>query len=189
MSSNSQKQDFPGDKQHSISSTTSLWWENLSTRIGAVCSTSLYPQFNGSHFSQPPSSISTKWLHCVAKTCERWRMRTCLICGKQMREQQGCLNEKEKKMDLVSSLLYNCLSSNSSWGVTVGLTQNFWRKWLLGPLDKLVKTVWEKIIHEVGVKRPSKLLHCTRFLYKLVQCTCNWSFLDLCVRFYNRHFA
>ena len=108
--------------------------KNLSTRIGAVCITSLYPQFNGSHFSQPPSSISTKWLHWVAKSCERWRMRTGLICGKQMREQQGCFNKKEKKMDLVSSLLYNCLFSYSSWGMTVGLTQEFWRKWL----------VWEK---------------------------------------------
>ena len=85
-----------------------------------------------------------KMIGWVAKSCERWRMRTGLICGKQMREQQDCFNKKEKKMDLVSSLLYNCLSSYSSWGMTVGLTQKFWRKWLLGPLDKLVKTVWEK---------------------------------------------
>ena len=36
-------------------------------------------------------------LRWVAKSCERWRMRTGLICGKQMREQQGCFNKKRKE--------------------------------------------------------------------------------------------
>ena len=151
-----------------------------------MCITSLYPQFNGSHFSQPPSSISTKWLYWVAKSCERWRMRTGLICGKQMREQQGCFNKKRQENGscvkpliqlpfLSFKLRHDCrariFDENDVWAPWI----NWW------------KLCVKKIIHEVGVKRPSKLLHCTRSLYKLVQCTCNWSFL--CVRFYNRHFA
>ena len=165
--------------------------KNLSTRIhvGAVCIASLYAMFmiNGSHFSQPPSYIH-KMTGLDGKigvnddVCAQTQ-----ICDKQMRT-TGLFIKKEKKMDLVSSILYNCLSSYSSWGISVGLTQDLWWKWLLGPWDKLVKTVWEKkIIHEVGIKWPSKLLRRTSFLYKLVQCTCNWSFL--CVSFYNRHFA
>ena len=131
--------------------------KNLSTRIGAVCITSLYPQFNGSHFSQQPSSISTKWLHWVAKSCERWRMRTGLICGKQMREQQSCFNKKRKEngscvkpLKQLPFFLYT-FDENDFWAPWI----NWW------------KLCGKKIIHEVGVKRPSKLLHCTRFLYKL----------------------
>ena len=117
--------------------------KNLSTRIGAVCITSLYPQFNGSHFSQPPSSIH-KMTGVGGKMV--WTM-TCVNRPNLWQTNErttGLFIKKKKKMDLVSSLLYNCLSSYSSWGMTVGLTQDFWRKWLLGPLDKLVKTVWEK---------------------------------------------
>ena len=43
---------------------------------GAVCNTSWYPKFNGSHFGLPPSSSCIKWLDWVAQWCERWRMRS-----------------------------------------------------------------------------------------------------------------
>ena len=67
------------------------------------------------------------------------------VCGK------GCFIKKEKKMNLVSSLSHNCLSS-AYRANTVELKQNYWWKWLLGLLDKLVKTIWKKLIHEIGKK-------------------------------------
>ena len=119
--------------------------KNLSTRIGAVCITSLYAKFmiNGSHFSQPPSYIhKMTGLDGKIGVNDDVCAQTQFVTNKW--ENNRVVYYKRKENDLVSSILYNCLSSYSSWGITVGLTQDLWWKWLLGRWDKLVKTVWEK---------------------------------------------